>query len=215
MDRVFAIANVVRFQLKQLTAAQRQELLESVMGEDWTDEPAWAKLSLDVIDELEELQIRHDAADSRYDPVLQMVMRYDFRGATNEYLRSQLKQNGIFDEQIIGAPDELVSCPCCGRKSLTERNGWDICRVCWWEDDGQDNHNAHVATGGPNYGISLAQARYNVLVYGIYDPERTDLISKQTPKDMFAVGRVFEIASHSMVTEPAVGESWCIVPIDD
>lgn len=34
-------------------------------------------------------------------------------------------------------------------------------RVCWWEDDGQNDHDADVIRGGPNGSLSLTQAREN------------------------------------------------------
>jgi hypothetical protein len=52
-------------------------------------------------------------------------------------------------------------CPCCGYKTLLERGGDDICPVCFWEDDGQDDHDADDVRGGPNYTLSLTQARAN------------------------------------------------------
>lgn len=30
----------------------------------------------------------------------------------------------------------MYPCPCCGYKTLPERGGYDLCPVCWWEDDG-------------------------------------------------------------------------------
>ncbi len=41
-----------------------------------------------------------------------------------------------------------------------------ICPVCFWEDDGQDEHDADVVRGGPNHGLSLAQARKNFREFG-------------------------------------------------
>jgi hypothetical protein len=52
-------------------------------------------------------------------------------------------------------------CPCCGYKTLPERGGDDICPVCFWEDDGQDDHDADDVRGGPNYTLSLTEAREN------------------------------------------------------
>jgi hypothetical protein len=57
-------------------------------------------------------------------------------------------------------------CPCCGYKTLPERGGFDICPVCFWEDDGQDDHDAEVVRGGPNYSLSLTQARANFQAIG-------------------------------------------------
>ena len=36
-----------------------------------------------------------------------------------------------------------------------------ICPVCCWEDDGQDDEDAHEVRGGPNGSLSLTQAREN------------------------------------------------------
>lgn len=49
-------------------------------------------------------------------------------------------------------------CPCCGLPTLDERGIYDICELCWWEDDGQDDPHASEVWGGPNQG-SLTEAR--------------------------------------------------------
>jgi hypothetical protein len=65
----------------------------------------------------------------------------------------------------------LYSCPCCGYPTLSERGGYEICDLCWWEDDGQDDHDADVFRGGPNKHYSLSAARTNWGRYGsMYDP---------------------------------------------
>lgn len=60
----------------------------------------------------------------------------------------------------------LNQCPCCRFYTLEERGIFDICRICWWEDDGQDDHNADIVTGGPNGKYSLTVARTNFLDHG-------------------------------------------------
>src|SRR3569833_480962 len=50
------------------------------------------------------------------------------------------------------------NCPCCGYPTLDERGDWEICYLCNWEDDGQDDHNADRVLGGPNAGYSLTLA---------------------------------------------------------
>ncbi len=55
------------------------------------------------------------------------------------------------------------SCPCCGYATLTERAAFNLCAVCFWEDDGQDDANAGDVRGGPNGALSLDDARRNYL----------------------------------------------------
>lgn len=100
-----------------------------------------------------------------------------------------------------------ISCPCCGYETIGERGVYEICRICWWEDDGQDNENAHEAWGGPNGGVSLTNARYNFLVHGIYDPKRTDLLSKRAPVGNYTQLRVFMIDEASKQIKEK-GASW-------
>jgi hypothetical protein len=60
-------------------------------------------------------------------------------------------------------------CPCCGFKTLHGRGQDEICGVCFWQDDGQDEHDANEVRGGPNYNLSLTQARLNYKEYGASD----------------------------------------------
>jgi hypothetical protein len=58
------------------------------------------------------------------------------------------------------------TCPCCGHATLGERGGYDICRECGWEDDGQDDHDSAVVRGGPNGAESLDDARRRYVAGG-------------------------------------------------
>jgi hypothetical protein len=64
---------------------------------------------------------------------------------------------------ISGGP---YPCPCCHFVTLSERGGYEICQVCFWEDDGQDDHDADEVRGGPNQSLSLTEARKNYLRIG-------------------------------------------------
>jgi hypothetical protein len=59
----------------------------------------------------------------------------------------------------------MIACPCCGRATLTARGAYQICPVCFWEDDGQDTKDADVMRGGPNQ-VSLRDGRKNYLRTG-------------------------------------------------
>lgn len=55
--------------------------------------------------------------------------------------------------------EKAYRCPCCNYKTLHSRAGYEICPVCFWEDDGQDDHDADEVRGGPNQFLSLTDAR--------------------------------------------------------
>jgi Cysteine-rich CPCC len=66
--------------------------------------------------------------------------------------------------------EKIYRCPCCKFKTLHGRAGFELCPVCWSEDDGQDDHDADQVRGGPNGTIGLTQARSNFLSCGACDP---------------------------------------------
>ncbi|WP_171207404.1 MULTISPECIES: CPCC family cysteine-rich protein [unclassified Ruegeria] len=57
-------------------------------------------------------------------------------------------------------------CACCRLPTLSERGNYEICMVCWWEDNGQDDHNADEVQGGPNQLYSLSEVRENYAHHG-------------------------------------------------
>lgn len=67
------------------------------------------------------------------------------------------------------SPGVRHACPCCRHRTLDVRGGFEICPVCYWEDDGQDEHDADVVRGGPNGGLSLSVARANYAQLGACD----------------------------------------------
>jgi hypothetical protein len=84
-----------------------------------------------------------------------------------------------FDAHLLSLIEMLPSsaewrpahtCPCCGYLTLEERGSYEICPVCWWEDDGQDDPRADEVWGGPNGVFSLADGRRNTERYGIMWP---------------------------------------------
>ena len=64
--------------------------------------------------------------------------------------------------------------------TLDERCGWDICPICFWEDDGQDTDDADVVRGGPNHDYSLKEARENFEKYNtMYRPSDKDAFARE------------------------------------
>ncbi len=58
----------------------------------------------------------------------------------------------------------LFPCPCCGYRTLNNERCWEICPVCFWEDDPLQ-YDEPGYTGGANE-EALEEARRNYQVFG-------------------------------------------------
>jgi hypothetical protein len=81
------------------------------------------------------------------------------------------------------AEDGPYRCPCCGFLTLDERGSYEICPVCFWEDDGQDDHDADRVRGGPNGWLSLTEARRNFHDMGASDERGTKFVRAALPNE--------------------------------
>ena len=68
------------------------------------------------------------------------------------------------------------TCPCCGFRTLTGPGNYDLCPVCFWEDDGMHDNDA-ASVEGPN-GITLAEGQR---LYQRYGSSALHCLSKARP----------------------------------
>ena len=86
----------------------------------------------------------------------------------------------------ISFPTEVTKsylCPCCRHKTLFGRGSFEICPVCYWEDDGQDDHDADETRGGPNSDLSLTKARQNYLDIKACEPSMLEHVRLPLPDE--------------------------------
>jgi hypothetical protein len=72
------------------------------------------------------------------------------------------------------------ACPCCQFRTLDEKAAYDICPVCFWEDDGQGDADADLVRGGPNKELSLTVGRENYKRIGASDARWLSHVRKPT-----------------------------------
>ena len=67
-------------------------------------------------------------------------------------------------------------CKCCGFYTLTDptSGSYEICQVCFWEDDPVQNEDA-LFEGGAN-AVSLSMALDNYIRFGVCDPQFSDRV---------------------------------------
>ena len=84
-----------------------------------------------------------------------------------EFKQRRVKFDGYLKRNQIKLSKDIkkYTCPCCGFPTLNERGGYEICVLCNWEDDYQDDKDADEVLGGPNGKLSLTQARNNFQKY--------------------------------------------------
>jgi hypothetical protein len=79
-----------------------------------------------------------------------------------DILSAFFSKRQLFDDYIKEKTLPLFTCPGCGYPSLSVRGSYEICAVCNWEDDGQDDAQADEVWGGPNGHLSLTENRITI-----------------------------------------------------
>ena len=86
---------------------------------------------------------------------------------------------GQFKKIVAKLSDQKsYRCPCCKFKTLHGRGQDEICPVCFWEDDGQDEQDADAVWGGPNGLLSLRKGQLNFKSFGACDPRHLTNVRK-------------------------------------
>lgn len=75
----------------------------------------------------------------------------------------------------------MKTCQCCGYKTLEENSIYDICDICFWEDDIVQNNNPDYV-GGANR-TSLREAQKNFLEFGACDRDCIDCVREPMDSD--------------------------------
>ena len=107
-----------------------------------------------------------------------------YRGKTSQeqkIKRKRRRKRGILTKAMYSITKYLVRkryqyikpkryiCPCCGYLTLYSRGDFEICPVCYWEDEAKE-YDPDGGVRGPNP-VSLSQARKNFQLFGAIDKE--------------------------------------------
>jgi hypothetical protein len=82
------------------------------------------------------------------------------------------------------AAQSRFRCLCCGCRTLEAPGAQELCPVCWWEDDGQDDKDASQARLTVNGELSLEEARANYVRYGAAHPRFLPYIRKPLASEL-------------------------------
>jgi uncharacterized Zn finger protein (UPF0148 family) len=79
-----------------------------------------------------------------------------------EIIRRFFRRRELFDNFIKTELIKIFTCPSCGFPTLKERGENEICPLCNWKDNYQDDEQADEVWGGPNYKLSLTESRIKI-----------------------------------------------------
>ncbi len=68
-------------------------------------------------------------------------IKYQYGASPNQFLAELYEFSSGEKIVVTGDPEKLYPCKCCGFRTLTELDAYDICRFCNWEDDGTRDPN--------------------------------------------------------------------------
>lgn len=85
--------------------------------------------------------------------------------------------------KILKMTAKLKQCPCCDYFTLTNRGYYEICKICFWEDDGLDLTELKTHSG-PNH-MTLEEGRMNFLKFGACDEKSLKHVINESERSNF------------------------------
>lgn len=88
------------------------------------------------------------------------------------------------NSKVMSSGETRYKCPCCGNFTFNKEpcGDYDICPVCFWEDDSAAISDEDFE-GGANK-VSLKQAKVNYLKYGAVEERFIKNVRKPMPEEM-------------------------------
>jgi hypothetical protein len=141
----------------------------------------YSKREAAIIDMLDgDISNLEDVNDSKYNKLVIEWLVEKYKGVRNEFLSSEISSVLSDSISVSGEQEELFCCPCCNYKTLEERGQYEICRVCFWEDDGNDDGAKYSSVNG----MYLKEARENFLKDEFIDKRAKEFVDSRG-KDKF------------------------------
>ena len=96
--------------------------------------------------------------------------------ASYDHFKNFEERGDRFKELIAQYGAQKYVCPCCGHRTLSEKGAYEICPVCYWEDDPVQSRDPGFS-GGAN-DLSLVESRENYKKFGACEERFLDKVRK-------------------------------------
>lgn len=177
MHRAEAIRILIEGELKNLAPDLRVQLLEAWWMVSEEDE-GYEMLPEELREHLRKFDRPERPADPFYDPLLRLHLAVSFVGAQNGYLAEEVSNLTRSPVTVTGDPEKLFACPCCRYRTLEQRAEYDICKVCFWEDDGCSDPDDRSS---PNR-MTLGDGQKNFELFGACERRALEFVDQHGPR---------------------------------
>ena len=108
----------------------------------------------------------------------------EFKAIEESKESEELEEQEAQEEQEAKAPEKgkKFRCPCCGYYTLEEVGTYEVCPVCYWEDDPVQESDPKLE-GGANE-LSLYESRRNFKLYGACEERYVKRVRAPLPEEM-------------------------------
>lgn len=136
------------------------------------------EIVIELFMENDEYENIKDFSDATYNDDITLFIEEKYQNVSNDYIAVKLKN--IFDSEfeIIGNPQIYNRCFCCGYLTIKTRGEYDICPVCFWEDDGSEDTERFSQANK----MKLSEGISNFKKYGYSNPAFRDNVTIEKNK---------------------------------
>ncbi len=177
IDRKQAIELINSYEISNMSVEEKEIILLDWWSIDESDKEFLA-LSASLRKEILETDSPADVESQEYIPLLAIALQYKFKGVKNDYIRQYLKKINHKEYELVGKPENLFKCPCCNYLTLELKSEYDICSVCYWEDDGSSDLEKY----SPVNRLTLQEAKGNFLKYGAVTRKAVEFVDPEGKK---------------------------------
>lgn len=172
MTRDEALDEVVADEVSRLTRIERESLLLDWWSID-SDDEEFGALPEPLREQLEKDDgPTEDPMGDQYLPLLSIGIRWRLVGVRNQWLSARVGRIRGTAVEVVGPVEVLQRCPCCLYLTLRDRGSYSICRLCYWEDDGNEDGSRYSSANR----MLLADGRANVERIGVSDERFRDKV---------------------------------------
>ena len=104
----------------------------------------------------------------------ELKMRRDFFTSNFPMIKIGRERIDVNSKEIL-----RNTCPVCGYLTLDERDSFEICSICFWEDDGIDDCEANLMSGPNHMTLNEARHKFQTAKNIILNPENDNSIKSK------------------------------------